>query len=159
MIFAILGVAFALAGWLIYIFFSSDAPLSVTYTECARYDDFDSVQADFESIATAAAEHGDGIYYLEKDGLSKLDYPDITKIQTAESERDSIKQIQMYSSDNTAKRLGNVVVKNDNIDFEYDAIGCGIVKTEDIKGFIKSFNTNNDYGYTKLAKNWYAYYR
>ena len=144
---------------LVYFVFISEIPLSITYTECANYDDFDSVQADFERIAKIASEHGDSIYYLETNGLSKIDNPKITKIKIAEADQGSIKQIQMYCSDNTTRRLSHVIVKKDNIKFEYDAIGCGIVKTTDIKSFIKSLSANNDYGYTKLAENWYAYYR
>ena len=144
---------------LVYFVFISDIPLSITYTECANYDDFDRVQDDFERIAEIASEYGDSIYYLETNGLSKLDYPKITELQIAEADQGSIKHIQMYCSDNTTRRLSHIVVKKDNIEFEYDAIGCGIVKTTDIKSFIKSLSTNKEYGYTKLAENWYAYYR
>lgn len=120
-----------------------------SYHECVNYEDFDSVKADFDRIAELAYEHGDGNYSLGN-----------TDVFVSDADVERIDKIISYSRSNTGNKrsLSNIRVKNGSVSFEYDAIGCGIVKTTDIKRFIKDHDTYGGMDYKKLADHWYSYF-
>ena len=153
----ICSIVAALVLSLIYFVFFSGFKMYISYVECSQYDDFDLVVYDFERVATAVKHYGNNRYFLLTTGIKKVGDTQNPKIQFNSDERQSIDRIKSYCYSITHHNL-NIVESGENyIMFEYDdSLGCGIVYTTDINSHWGFFS---DYGYTKLAKNWYAYYR
>lgn len=151
------GIASALVLSLIYLVFFSGFKMYISYVECSQYDDFDSVVDDFERVSKAVKNNGNNRYFLLTTGIKIVGDTQNPKIQFNSDEKQSIDRIKSYCYSITHHNL-NIVESGENyIMFEYDdGLGCGIVYTTDINSHWGFFS---DYGYTKLAKNWYAYYR
>ena len=116
-----------------------------------------SVVDDFERVSKAVKNNGNNRYFLLTTGIKIVGDTQNPKIQFNSDEKQSIDRIKSYCYSITHHNL-NIVESGENyIMFEYDdGLGCGIVYTTDINSHWGFFS---DYGYTKLAKNWYAYYR
>ena len=150
------GIASALVLSLIYLVFFSGFKMYISYVECSKYDDFDSVVDDFEKVTKIVKEHGSGRYSILS-GLSKYENQSYNDISLTNNEKESIENIYSYCHLNSNRYIDKIRVGDDYVSFEYeDFIDCGIVYTTDINSHWGFFS---DYGYTKLAKNWYAYYR
>lgn len=144
-------------GMIYYLFFSGII-LFPTYSECKNYEEFDSIEADFERIVEIVKENGNG-HYIMINGLSKKDDGVYNDINLNKNDVDKIKRIMEYSCLNTNNKwcLSDIIADDDYIRFKYDPIGCGIVKTSDISWYIKE-KTNNECGYNNLHGDWYAVY-
>ena len=154
----ICSIVAALVLSLIYLVFFSGFKMYISYVECSQYDDFDSVVDDFERIVELAKKHGNGSYIIISK-LSKRENDSYKDIKLSKEDNECLKRIQKYCHENAGNKhwLDSMRVTDRYIQFEYeDFIDCGIVYTTDINSHWGFFS---DYGYTKLTKNWYAYYR
>ncbi len=143
---------------IIYLIFFSGFRFHISYSECAHYENYDSVKSDFEVIAEIVRKQGNG-YYSVLSGLSKLENDSFERIQLGSHESECLARIKSYcrSSTNNKHWLDGIRVTDNYVMFEYeDFIGCGIIKASAIRMRLE-FGTGN--GYSNLADNWYAYYR
>lgn len=157
----IIGSVIMLLIW--FVGFSSYT-LHVSYPECVSYDDFDSVKDDFARIAELARQQGNGTYLLFSTGLQKLgDWDGSTKYEEvpfSEEDKQRSKRIDDYCYSNAHYGINSVRVTDDYVRFELDDfIGCGIVNASSFTMRMKYGGIFNEYGFHKLAGEWYSYYR
>lgn len=137
--------------------------LHVTYNECVGFDNFDSVKEDFERIGKLAKDNGEGIYSIIGGELLRLEEKsDNKQIIISNDDKKCIENIRSQSLSHTdgKRSLDEIRVKENSIAFEYGESGCGIVYTAEIRDFMKELTkSGEEYGYKKLAENWYSYYR
>lgn len=137
--------------------------LHVTYNECVGFDNFDSAKEDFERIAKLAENNGVGIYSIISGELLRFEErADNKQISISNDAKKCINNIRSQSLSHTdgKRSIDEIRVKENSIAFEYGESGCGIVYTAAIRDFMKELTkSGEEYGYKKLAENWYSYYR
>lgn len=156
----VVSIAAALVCWLVYHLFFSGIKLDAVYYECSNYNDFDEMKEDFERISDIAQQSGEGSYTMII-GLQKYEENNMSReITLNEEDKRRIERIRDYSIKETGKwELSDLSVSDEYVWFWYRNIGCGIIRTSDIKQVVdKQRQFGEKYGYRKLAKNWYAMY-
>ena len=90
------GIASALVLSLIYLVFFSGFKMYISYVECSKYDDFDSVVDDFERVSKAVKNNGNNRYFLLTTGIKIVGDTQNPKIQFNSDEKQSIDRIKSY---------------------------------------------------------------
>lgn len=147
------------------------------YSEYGHYDNFHTVESDFQSIYQLLTDERNNIYYIKivNEDVSDKEISDSTKIELTDMEKHETLNLTetdqahlrniLKNSDGYIKRGLNgftwIEVQDGTVKFEYDAIGCGVVASSDIKNYISDLENGSDYnwGYEKLSDGWYTYYR
>ncbi|MDE6520604.1 MAG: hypothetical protein K2K91_09180 [Ruminococcus sp.] len=139
-----------------------------SYSEYGHYDNFSTVKSDFQSVCQLLSDEGNNTYYIKTVNQDTNDkkISDSTKIELTNINKHET--LNLIATDQTHLRniLENsdfcwIEVEDGAVSFEYDAIGCGVVATSNIKKFISDLeNKADDYWeYEKLSDGWYTYYR
>lgn len=147
------------------------------YSEYGHYGNFDTVESDFQSIFQLLSDEGNHIYYIKvvNEDVENHEISDSTKIELTDMEKHetlNLKEIDQTHLRNILKNSDGYIkhglhgfcwveVQDGIVKFEYDAIGCGVVATSNIKNFISDLEDGSDYhwGYERLSDGWYTYYR
>lgn len=140
------------------------------YYEYGTYDDFAVYQSDFEAMKDIMLENGTGSYVIcspDSDAITGSDLSirrmeDNREVILSAEEKEQLAQIWMhsYGYEHNLDSFVWISVTEDSVFFEYDAIGCGIMYTQNIRSRIAELEEGGErFGYRKFAKGWYGIYR
>lgn len=135
-----------------------------------RYEEFEVYKSDFETIAAAVRENGNGFYSMYiGEGVGRLIRirekirDQNVEIVLTESEQKSVFNVVSHSYESGLERICS---RDNYVTFGWELYAGGIMYTEDIetgrKEYEAEFNSGEygreNYKYKKLSENFYAFY-